>query len=166
VLDYWRSLPVVLCSRRLDVLDATAIAQLLSPAFTPGENLATFAFLSDHDGPSRPDWKNSAAATAGLLRVLVDEHDADRVVQRMLGALSTRSREFAELWATPPPTTELSGPISFDLPGGELIRLRYDLLVGAGYDESFMVVFSPVDDSARDAIERLASTSSTDGSSS
>jgi hypothetical protein len=160
VLEYWRPLPAVLYDRRLDVLAATTAARRLSGAFHVGENLARFAFLSPESRPSHPRWPQAASATAGLLRAFVDERDEDRRSQRIVGELSTGSRDFATIWANTDTATPLSGAVTFEVaPVGD-IPCTYSVLGVADYEDLAVLVFVPSGDSGRVALERLLASSS------
>ncbi|MFS0795059.1 hypothetical protein [Microbacterium sp. 1P10AE] len=163
LLDAWRPLPAVLFDRHLDVLAATDVAPRLSEAFSVGENLARFAFLSPKRQFEHPRWRSAASATVALLRGFVDEHDEDRASRRLLGELATASRDFSEMWADPETRTRMTGPIVFEGTAVGTVACTYNILGMSGQDECALLVFVPADESGRAAIARLESSSSVSG---
>lgn len=141
----WDSMPAILCDLKLDVLEANSAAAALSPAFSPGENLVRFAFLSQDRMPEHKNWQAMSEAVAALLRDSMDEHDSDRTFDRILGELSAKSQQFAEAWASRDLTAQTSGPIAFPTANGET-RMVYNLLKVPGAEGDSLLIFTPVDD--------------------
>ncbi|GAB3148140.1 hypothetical protein GCM10027058_08270 [Microbacterium neimengense] len=160
LLDSWRPYPALLIDRYLDVVAATDTAADLSGAFRVGQNLARFAFLSPQRQTSHPRWREAAAATAGLLRAFVDEHDADRASQRFLGELSIGSREFSELWADSRTPTRMTGRIVFEMADAGELHFAYSILGLKNHDDLAVLVFTPSDADSEAAVERRAESSS------
>ncbi|MBF4572494.1 hypothetical protein ITJ64_08190 [Herbiconiux sp. VKM Ac-1786] len=160
LLDPWRPLPAVVIDRRLNVLAATDVAQSLSGAFQIGANMARFTFLSADSQPAHPSWREAASATAGLLRSFVDEHDGDRASQRILGELAAESRDFSEMWADPNTRMPTTGPIVFEGTPAGTVTCTYSVLGVSGQDDCAVLVFVPSDAAGREAVERLAASSS------
>ncbi|MGA1837920.1 hypothetical protein VD659_13425 [Herbiconiux sp. 11R-BC] len=154
-LEGWASAPVVLCNRRLDVLASTALAVSLSPGFAPGTNLVRFAFLGPAEQREHPRWAEMATVTAGMLRESVDEHDHDRGAERIIGELSTRSREFAEVWARTELEGRVTGSIRFDETAAGAIGLSFTLLHLPGDADDLLIAFAPVDQASRTALAAL-----------
>lgn len=158
LLAFRETVPAILYDRRLRVLDATPLAQALSPAFAPGVNLARFAFLSPERNADHPRWREMSAVVAGLLRDSLDQHDEDRPSQRIVGELSAKSREFSEIWAAAGSGSRTSGYIEFEGTAVGTVRTNYSVLNVPGYEDDALMVFVPVDEDARTAVARLSST--------
>ena len=156
LLDSWCPLPAILFDRYLNVVAATDSAAGLSEAFRVGQNLARFAFLSPEGQSSHPRWRESAAATAGLLRLFVDEHDVDRASERFLGELSTESRDFSELWADSTPPPRMTGQIIFESADAGELHFTYSVLGLTNHDELAVLVFTPSDPISRASVARRA----------
>ncbi|ARJ05251.1 hypothetical protein B5808_08520 [Cnuibacter physcomitrellae] len=156
-LAFWETVPTILVDHRLDVLDSNVLAQALSEAFRPGENLALFSFLSPDRDASDPRWKEMSAVVAGLLRESLDERDEDRGSQRIVGELSSKSRDFAEVWASPETVARTRGDIAFEGTRAGDLRMSYQMLSVLDQDDSALMVFVPSDEASRTALDRLRS---------
>jgi hypothetical protein len=157
----WRDVPVVLCDRTLDVIEANPAASRLSPAFRSGVNLARFAFLSPDRVAEDAGWDRMSTTTAVLLKRSVDEHDTDRASARIIGELSAMSRDFAQTWAAPEEPVETSGPIHFPTPVGD-IRMVYNVLSAPGPEGDLLMVFVPSGPASRAALRRLSADAAED----
>ncbi|GAA2246780.1 hypothetical protein GCM10009851_35310 [Herbiconiux moechotypicola] len=160
MLGFWPSLPAVVCDRRLTVLASTPLARALSEAFEPGENLVRFVFLSPRRRESSEHWASSAQATVGLLHGTVDERDPDRRTERMLGEVSTHSRGFSQLWADPRVLPPQTGTVAIEDTAAGDVLLHFAVLDGPRPADTLVIVFAPADDPARQALSRLALSSS------
>ena len=157
VLAFWETVPTIVFDHRLDVLDSNGLAQALSGAFHPGENLARFSFLSPDRDSAHPRWKEMSTVVAGLLRESLEEHEEDRVSQRIVGELSAKSRDFAEVWAAPGTTLHMAGRIVFEGTRVGDLALTYQMLNVLGQDDRALIVFAASDDASRDSLARLRS---------
>ncbi|WP_370582520.1 hypothetical protein [Plantibacter sp. VKM Ac-2885] len=160
-IDSWREVPVVLCDRTLDVLEANPAAARLTPAFHTGVNLARFAFLSPDRVVGDPLWTRMSETTAELLKRSIEEHDADRPAARIIGELSAKSRDFAQTWASGDGHSGTSGPIVFPTPAGE-VRMVYNVLNAPGPEGDLLLVFVPTGASSRARLKRLSEAVSPD----
>ena len=145
MLESWAETPALLLDRHLTVLAANAAAEVLSPAFAEGMNLARFTFLDpDID---RDDLSYDAAAhqVAALLRESLEQHEGDAQFRGIVGDLSVFSPDFALAWADESLAASSRGVIDFsDTPVG-LIRLQYQLLRVPHNDEDSLLVWGPAD---------------------
>jgi hypothetical protein len=100
--------PVVVTGRRSDVLAWNTLGHALlaghvdptspdRPADRP--NMARLVFLDAHLRDLYVDWPAKARAVVGNLRLVAGRHPDDARLAALIGELSTRSREFATLWA-------------------------------------------------------------------
>ncbi|MCX5008357.1 helix-turn-helix transcriptional regulator [Streptomyces sp. NBC_00638] len=67
------------------------------PAQRP--NMAALVFLDRHTRDLYADWPSKARAVVGHLRLVAAQHPQDTALHTLLGELSTRSAEFASMWA-------------------------------------------------------------------
>jgi transcriptional regulator with XRE-family HTH domain len=100
--------PALVLGRRTDVLawNPTGHALFaghldpaapLSPADRP--NSARLVFLDAHTRELYADWPAKARAVVGNLHRTAGQHPDDTALNALIGELSTRSREFAAMWA-------------------------------------------------------------------
>lgn len=97
---------VFLRNGRLDVLASNDLARALhapmfdSPTAVGGRaNFARFHFLDPTSHEFFVDWEGGAAATVALLRAEAGREPNDRALRELIGELSSRSSEFAAMWA-------------------------------------------------------------------
>lgn len=154
-LQPWAHRPAVLLDRHLVVLAATELARALSPGLRPGTDLVRFAFLDAPDRQDPSSWRGAADQLTAMLRESLDRHGADRGFLAVVGELSATSSAFARSWAGAAPAAS-SGRV--DVPGtaADRLSLRYRVARLPGDEESTLVLFEPVDASARAALDRLA----------
>lgn len=62
-------------------------------------NMARFVFLDPRSRSFFPNWQQSAEDTVAILRLAAGHELANPAISELVGDLSTRSREFASLWA-------------------------------------------------------------------
>ncbi|MFG1923114.1 helix-turn-helix domain-containing protein [Cryptosporangium sp. NPDC048952] len=63
-------------------------------------NMARLVFLDGHTRDLYADWPAKARAVVGTLRVAAGERPDDAALSALIGELTVRSAEFADLWAT------------------------------------------------------------------
>ncbi|MEU3459353.1 helix-turn-helix transcriptional regulator [Streptomyces sp. NPDC006733] len=108
LVDALDDVPVVVTGRRSDVLAWNALGHALlaghmdpagpeRPADRP--NMARLVFLDAHTRELYADWPAKARAVVGNLRLVAGRHPRDARLTALIGELTTRSREFAGLWA-------------------------------------------------------------------
>lgn len=88
---------------RQDILAANALGRaFLAPLFeSPAPpNLARFTYLDPRAKEFHADWNRIAKECVAALRTQVGRDPFDRGLSDLVGELSTRSEEFAALWAT------------------------------------------------------------------
>ncbi|RPK44522.1 hypothetical protein EES39_17275 [Streptomyces sp. ADI92-24] len=100
--------PVVVTGRRSDVLAWNSAGHALlaghvdptgpdRPADRP--NMARLVFLDAHIRELYVDWTAKARAVVGNLRLVAGRHPQDARLTSLIGELTTRSPEFAGMWA-------------------------------------------------------------------
>jgi len=61
--------------------------------------MARLVFLDAHTRDLYADWPSKARAVVGNLRLTVARHPDDPLLATLIGELSMKSSDFAELWA-------------------------------------------------------------------
>ena len=110
LLDAMSDVPAVVQNGRLDVLAANALGRALyadmfddaGPSARTGRlpNHARFTFLDPRAADFYPDWNRAAGDGVALLRAEAGRNPDDRVLNELVGELTTRSERFSALWAT------------------------------------------------------------------
>jgi transcriptional regulator with XRE-family HTH domain len=88
---------------RQDVLAANRVGRaFLAPLFESSAppNLARFTYLDPRAKEFHADWNRIARECVAALRAQAGRDPFDRDISELVGELSTRSEEFAALWAT------------------------------------------------------------------
>lgn len=104
VLDVMTDTPAFVLNGRLDVLAANALGRaVFAPVFAGGgttPNNARFTFLDPQATTFFRDWDRAANDCVALLRAEAGRDPHDRELSDLVGALSTRSEDFRQRWAT------------------------------------------------------------------
>jgi transcriptional regulator with XRE-family HTH domain len=93
----------LLVDGRQDILAASRLGRaFLSPLFESSSppNLARFTYLDPRAKDFHADWNRIAKECVAALRAQLGRDPFDRDLSDLVGELSTRSEEFAVLWAT------------------------------------------------------------------
>ncbi len=100
--------PALVLGRRCDVLAWTRTGNaLLCPGIdheaagipTRRPNVAELVFLDPHQRDLYVDWPAKARSVAGSLRLVAGRHPDDPVLTSLVGTLSMRDPDFAQMWA-------------------------------------------------------------------
>jgi len=100
--------PAIVTGRRGDVLAWNRMGHALFAGHLPvdglqrsGErpNMARLVFLDAHTRELYADWPSKARAVVGNLRLTVAQHPNDPLLAALIGELTMKSSEFADLWA-------------------------------------------------------------------
>ncbi len=100
--------PAIVTGRRSDVLAWNRTGHALFAGHLPVDglqrpaerpNMARLVFLDAHTRELYADWPSKARAVVGNLRLTVARHPDDPLLAALIGELSMKSTEFAELWA-------------------------------------------------------------------
>jgi transcriptional regulator with XRE-family HTH domain len=95
-------------------------------------NLARFQFLDRASRDFYPDWEMFAAMCVGIMRAEAGRDPHDRVLQDLVGELSTQSETFRQLWADHNVRAHGAGTKRFEHPlVGELVLAYEELAVTA-----------------------------------
>ena len=126
MIDSWPLTPAYLQGRKMTVLAANPLAQVLVPYFAPQVNLLRALFLEPEFRERVRNWDAITAMMVSWLRFLVaEEQSSDLELQSLIGELSIASQRFRTLWARQDVKQKTSGPALFDHPQVGPLELRY-----------------------------------------
>jgi hypothetical protein len=108
LVDVFADVPAFVMGRRSDVLGWNRLGNALFaghldfedpriPARRP--NMARLVFLDGHIRELYADWPAKARAVVGNLRIASSRFPQDTALHALIGELTSRSEEFAEMWA-------------------------------------------------------------------
>ena len=164
LLDAIGSVPAFVQNGRLDVLAANPLARALySPLYdsattTRLPNHARFTFLDPAAVDFYPRWDRAAADTVALLRVEAGRSPDDRVLNELVGELSTKNERFAALWATHNVRWHTTGTKTFRHPVAGDVDLDYEGLELTGDPGQTLITFTAAPNSlAGEALSFLSS---------
>ncbi|HEY8318849.1 MAG TPA: hypothetical protein VIG76_08460 [Amnibacterium sp.] len=151
----WVGVPAFIRDERLDVVAANPLATALSESFTPGVNLARFAFLDPGPRSSAEDWSDMAGQVVAVLRASATEHRGDADLRRLVGELASKDRGFADTWALDRRDAPKSAALAFDHDTCGTLQLWYQQLPLTGDGRLVLVVWHPADEATREALADL-----------
>ena len=91
-------MPAVLANRYQDVLAANAIARVLSPQFTPGQNLLRWRLFDPAARELYVNWDDAITVVVNGLRELSGSYPDDPRMRALIAELSDASPYFRDLW--------------------------------------------------------------------
>ncbi|MGW1077885.1 helix-turn-helix domain-containing protein [Streptomyces sp. NPDC002537] len=91
-------------------------------------NTQRLLFLDPHARELYPRWEEEARRAVSSLRVAAGEYPDDRALAELVGELSMRSPEFAELWARHPVRSCTSGVKEFHHPLVGRMSLSFEMM--------------------------------------
>jgi transcriptional regulator with XRE-family HTH domain len=126
--------PAFVVNARQDILAANHLGwAFFAPIFeSPGApNMARFTYLDPRAKDFHADWDRAAKECVAALRSQVGRDPFDRGLSDLVGELSTRSEEFAALWATHNVRLHRKAEKRFDHPIVGELTLSYERLAVA-----------------------------------
>lgn len=107
LLDALAAVPAIVLGRRTDVLAWNRLGHALFAGHLDiglaevarRPNMAQLVFLDPHTRDLYADWPSKAKAVVGNLRLMAGQHPDDATLHELIGQLSTKSTEFASMWA-------------------------------------------------------------------
>jgi transcription regulator MmyB-like protein len=163
-----RDVPAFVQNDRLDVIEANALARALHSDLFQGAdsgavgghlpNHARFTFLDPRAVEFYPDWNRAAADTVALLRAETGRNPGDRVLNELIGELTTRSERFSALWATHNVRWHTTGTKKFRHAVVGELALEYEALELTADAGQTLITFTAAAGSAsHEALQFLAS---------
>jgi transcriptional regulator with XRE-family HTH domain len=142
LLDSWHHTPAFVQGRYMDVLAANALAETLSPMFSPGVNLIRAAFLDLAVRDLLLDWDTRVEGTVAGLRALIGPDVDDPRLVELVGELSVRSEDFRRLWSRHDVRPQAGGGTHrMRHPQVGELQLHYDKFHVAGADGQLLVIY-------------------------
>ena len=142
LLYLWTATPAYVQGRTLDVLASNGAARALSPIFAPGVNLVRAAFLDPDVKALYRDWDRMTSSTVAGLRAQAGNDPSDPQLARLVDELSSKSPEFARLWARHDVRPKGAGRSFLRHPVVGDLDLRYEkLTVGEGGAGQVVVIY-------------------------
>ncbi|MCM2430754.1 helix-turn-helix domain-containing protein [Streptomyces sp. RKAG337] len=156
--------PVVVTGRRSDVLAWNTLGHALlaghvdptgpeRPADRP--NMARLVFLDAHVRELYVDWPAKARAVVGNLRLVAGRHPQDQQLTSLIGELTTRSAEFAGMWADHRVRACDSAEYELRHPLVGALTVGQQTLTGASEPEQSVVMVTAAPGSASQAALKL-----------
>ncbi|GAB2604417.1 helix-turn-helix transcriptional regulator [Pseudactinotalea suaedae] len=125
-------------------------------------NLARFQFLDPASRDFYPDWDLFAGMCVGIMRAEAGRDPHDRVLQDLVGELSTQSEVFRRLWAAHDVRTHGSGTKRFAHPVvGELTLVYEELAITAEPGQVMIVYTAEPGSPSQERLRLLASWAAT-----
>jgi transcriptional regulator with XRE-family HTH domain len=170
LLDGMTGMAALVQNGRSDVLAANLLGRALyADVFTstvsfgpdlPGRlpNQARYLFLDPGAGDLYPDWNPVAATTVAMLRSESGRNPHDRALNELIGELTTRSGQFAALWAGHDVRIHATGTKRFHHPVAGDLSLQFETLHLPGDEGQTLFTFTAEPGSASaNALAFLAS---------
>lgn len=169
VLRSMDGVPAMIRNDRRDILATNVLGRALyselyvdDPDGTP--NLARFTFLDPRARRFFPDWTGSATNLVASLRTVAGRSPDDKELAGLIGELSTRSQEFARMWAAHDVRLHRSGAKGVHHPAVGDLALTYESMELPGDPGLSLVVYAAEPGSASaDGLALLASWAATQG---
>ena len=150
-------MPAIVVNRYRDVLAANPLARVLSPEFTPGQNLLRWRLLNPAAREFYVDWHEATEIAVNGLRELSGQCPLDPGMRALIAELSDASPRFRELWGRADVGDRLGTHHMRHPRVGDLYLYRHRLNAHyPGGDHILMYRAEPGSDSAR-ALEELRS---------
>jgi hypothetical protein len=138
------------------VFESTAAAGPEASGQLP--NQARYLFLDPGAGDFYPDWPAIAATTVAMLRSEAGRNPHDRALNELVGELTTRSGQFAALWAGHDVRIHTTGTKRFHHPVAGDVSLQFETLHLPGDEGQTLYTFTAEPGSASEnALAFLAS---------
>ncbi|TCK25772.1 helix-turn-helix domain-containing protein [Pseudonocardia endophytica] len=128
LMDAMVTAPAIVQNGRLDILGANALGRAIyAPVLeAPSANIARFVFLDERAPDTFPAWETTADDAVALLRMEAARTPHSRAVASLVGALSTRSDQFARRWANHDVRAHRRGTKRFGHPVVGELTLRFE----------------------------------------
>ena len=135
MIDAMTGAAAFVVNSRQDILAANQLGRAFhAPLFDSGTpaNMARFTYLDPRAKDFFTDWNRTAKECVAGLRTQAGRYPFDRDLSDLVGELSTRSEEFAAMWATHDVRLHRKAEKQFHHPVAGDLTLRYERLAVAG----------------------------------
>jgi transcriptional regulator with XRE-family HTH domain len=167
LLDAMTEVPAVVQNGRLDLLASNALGRALFSDVLEGRpegsgravpNFARYTFLDPRAVERYPEWQRAAADTVALLRAEAGRNPEDRHLNELVGELTTRSSQFATLWANHNVRWHTTGTKKMHHPvAGDLVLAYEGLELTADPGQTLFTFTAEPDSPSQQALTFLAS---------
>jgi hypothetical protein len=156
-LQSWEGVAATLIDHHLNVTASTPLALMLFPALLPGVNLVRVVFLEAVPGLVQDCARELRSQVVAALHASLAWHEDDAEFERIVGELSTMSREFSTAWAAEGRALRPHGGVTFSHQVAGRLDLGYQLLELAADSNDVLIVWQGSDVHSRTALAGLAS---------
>jgi transcriptional regulator with XRE-family HTH domain len=167
LLDQMTDVPAFIQNGRLDMLAANTLARALYCDLYDGAavddrtgipNHGRFLFLDPRSADMYPNWTKAAGDAVTQLRAEAGRRPDDRDLSALIGELSSRSPQFAALWATHNVRWHTTGSKQFHHRVAGDLELDYEAMDLTGNPGQTLITFTaPADSPAEQALAFLSS---------
>jgi len=155
-LRSWHGVAATLIDRHLTVSGSSRLAEALFPRLHPGANLAREMFLRVIPGGVYPSADDLSHQVVAALHASLAWYEDDPEFERIVGELSTMSREFSTAWASERQRLRPHGIVRAVHPSVGELSIRYQLLELANGSSEVLIVWQGADPESESALSRLA----------
>jgi len=157
-VDSWPGVAATLVDRHLNVTGASPLSTALFPRLTPGVNLALALFLEVVPAGTCRSADEIGYQLVAALHASLAWHEDDPAFERLVGELSTMSREFSTAWAAPRRELRPHGVVRTTHPTAGDLAIGYQLIELAAGANDVLIVWSAADASSEPGFASLVAT--------
>jgi hypothetical protein len=139
-VESWDGVAATLIDRHLSVTGSSPLAKALFPDLMPGVNLAREVFLELIPKRSSPTTEDVGYQVVAAMHASLAWHGDDSEFEKIVGELSTMSREFSTAWAEEKRDLRPHGVLRATHRSVGVLSIRYQLLeLAAGWNDVIIV---------------------------
>ena len=157
-LRSWDGVAATLIDRHLNVSGTSRLAQELFPSLRPGTNLAREMFLEVIPGRAYASAEELSYQIVAALHASLAWHEDDAEFEKIVGELSTMSREFSTAWAAERQKLRPHGILRATHRSEGNLLIKYQLLELVAGSNEILIVWRGADSESEAALSRLALT--------
>jgi len=157
-LRSWDGVAATLIDRHLNVSGSSRLAQALFPSLRMGTNLAREMFLKVIPGRANASAEDLSYQVVAALHASLAWHEDDAEFEKIVGELSTMSREFSTAWAADRQQLRANGVLRATHQSAGELSIRYQLLELAAETNAILIVWRGADPESESALNQLAAT--------
>ena len=155
-LHSWDGVAATLIDRHLNVSGSTRLAQSLFPSLRMGTNLAREMFLNVIPGHAFASAEDLGFQVVAALHASLAWHEDDAEFEKIVGELSTMSREFSTAWAADRQQLRPHGVLQATHQSAGELSIKYQLLELAAGSNAILIVWRGADPESEHALNQLA----------
>ena len=155
-LRSWDGVAATLIDRHLNVSGSSRLAQALFPSLRMGTNLAREMFLKVIPGRAYASAQDLSYQVVAALHASLAWHEDDAEFEKIVGELSTMSRELSTAWAADRQQLRANGVLQATHQSAGELSIRYQLLELAAGPSTILIVWRGADPESEYALNQLA----------